>query len=107
LLYLQLLPRVAREYVTRLPHELLVFQSMLLGSAETLRVEDDYPITEREVFLDSRFPCMYFLENRYAGDPTNWWVPNRAGMEAMLRSAGLRIDARVGSEVYYCSPAGR
>jgi len=100
-------PLYALDKVARLPRERLVFQSMLRGSAETLRVEDDYPITEREVFLDSRFPCMYFLENRYAGDPTNWWVPNRAGMEAMLRSAGLRIDARVGSEVYYCSPAGR
>jgi hypothetical protein len=27
-------------------------------------------------------------------------------MEAMLRSAGLRIDAHPAREVYYCSPAG-
>ena len=33
---------------------------------------------------------MHFVEHRYAGDPTNWWVPNRACAEAMLRSAGLR-----------------
>jgi tRNA (mo5U34)-methyltransferase len=47
---------------------------------------------------------MYFVEHRYAGDPTNWWIPNRSGMEAMLRSSGLRIEGRAGSEVYFCSP---
>lgn len=97
-------PLYALDKVARLPRERLVFQSMLRGSSETIPVAPDYPITERAVFEDPRFPAMYFLENRYANDPTNWWVPNRAAMEAMLRSAGLRIDRRVGSEVYYCSP---
>ncbi|HET8657173.1 MAG TPA: TIGR04290 family methyltransferase [Longimicrobiaceae bacterium] len=99
-------PLYALDKVARLPREKLVFQSMLRGSTDTsLPIEADYPITEREIFDDSRFPAMYFLEHRYAGDPTNWWVPNQPGMEAMLRSAGLRIDGHVGSEVYFCSPA--
>lgn len=98
-------PLLALDKVARLPRERLVFQSMLRGSGETMPVEPDYPITETGIFEDPRFPAMYFLEGRYAGDPTNWWVANRAGMEAMLRSAGLRIDRRVGSEVYFCSPA--
>ncbi len=101
-------PLLALDKVARLPRERLVFQSMLRGSHDTsLEVAADYPIAEREIFADPRFPAMYFLENRYAGDSTNWWVPNSAGMEAMLRSAGLRIDRRVGWEVYYCSPAAR
>jgi tRNA (mo5U34)-methyltransferase len=98
-------PLYALEKVAKLPREKLVFQSMLRGSQETMPVASDYPITEREVFADPRFPCMYFVENRYAGDPTNWWVPNTAAMEAMLRSCDLRIDGKVGSEVYFCSPA--
>jgi tRNA (mo5U34)-methyltransferase len=100
-------PLYALDKVARLPRERLVFQSMLRGSVDTMPVLGDYPITEREVFEDPRFPCMYFLEHSYAGDPTNWWVPNRAAMEAMLRSAGLHVDERRGSEVFYCSPAAR
>jgi tRNA (mo5U34)-methyltransferase len=99
-------PLYALEKVAKLPRERLVFQSMQRGSQETIELRDDYPITERAIFEDARFPCMYFVERGYAGDPTNWWIPNRAGMEAMLRASGLRIDARVGSEVYVCSPAG-
>jgi tRNA (mo5U34)-methyltransferase len=97
-------PLYALEKVSGMVRERLVFQSMLRGSTEVFPPEADYPITERTVFLEDGFPAMYFIEHRYAGDPTNWWVPNRAGMEAMLRSTGLRIDARMGSEVYYCSP---
>jgi tRNA (mo5U34)-methyltransferase len=58
------------------------------------------------VFDDPSFPAMHFIEHRYAGDPTNWWVPNRAAMEAMLRSAGLTIEEYDGNEVFFCSPRG-
>lgn len=98
-------PLYALDKVARLPRERLVFQSMLRGSRGAPTLAPDYPITEREIFDDPRYPAMFFIEQRYAGDPTNWWVPNQAGMEAMLRSAGLRIDRCVGTEVYLCSPA--
>lgn len=97
-------PLYALDKVARLPREKLIFQSMLRGAAGTMPIEADYPITEREIFQDPRYPAMYFIEHSYAGDPTNWWAPNQAAMEAMLRSAGLRIDQHVGAEVYYCSP---
>lgn len=97
-------PLYALDKVARLPRKRLVFQSMLRGPTGSVALDSDYPITERGIFEDPRFPSMYFIERSYAGDPTNWWVPNQAGMEAMLRSAGLRIEQRVGSEVYYCSP---
>jgi tRNA (mo5U34)-methyltransferase len=45
---------------------------------------------------------MYFVEHEYAGDPTNWWIPNRACAEAMLRSAGFAIEAHPEEEVYLC-----
>ena len=98
-------PLLALDRVARLPREKLIFQSMIRGSPGSHPVEGDYPITEREIFNDPRFPAMYFLEHSYAGDPTNWWVPNEAAMEAMLRSAGLQIDAHPSGEVYFCSPA--
>jgi tRNA (mo5U34)-methyltransferase len=46
-----------------------------------------------------------FIEHHYAGDPTNWWVPNRACTAAMLRSAGFRIDANPEEEVFVCRAA--
>ena len=82
---------------------LLVFQSMLRGPAEVAAIAEDYPFEDRAVFDQPGYPLMYFVERSYAGDPTNWWVPNRAGMEAMLRSAGLRVEASPGDEVYFCT----
>jgi tRNA (mo5U34)-methyltransferase len=98
-------PLYALEKVARLVREGLVFQSMLRGPEQVFPAAHDYPIEERDVFLEPGFPAMYFIEGRYAGDPTNWWIPNRAGMEAMLRCSGLKIDRRVGSELFFCSPA--
>jgi tRNA (mo5U34)-methyltransferase len=45
---------------------------------------------------------MYFIEKRYAGDPTNWWIPNRAGVEAMLRSAGFQILEHPENDIFVC-----
>jgi tRNA (mo5U34)-methyltransferase len=40
------------------------------------------------------------MEERYANDPTNWFIPNKAAVEAMLRSAGFVIHANPEWEVY-------
>jgi tRNA (mo5U34)-methyltransferase len=82
--------------------DLLVFQSMLRGSRYVTPVEPDYPFSEREVFDSPGFPRMHFIESCYSGDPTNWWIPNRACAEAMLRSAGFEILAHPEAEVYLC-----
>jgi tRNA (mo5U34)-methyltransferase len=84
---------------------LLVFQSMLRGSLEPSRVAPDYDFTDSQAFRDWSFPRMYFIEDRYAADPTNWWIPNRAGAEAMLRSAGFTITDSPEQEVFVCVPA--
>ncbi len=47
---------------------------------------------------------MYFIENSYANDPTNWWIPNRAAAEAMLRSSGLEILDHPEPETWICTP---
>jgi tRNA (mo5U34)-methyltransferase len=98
-------PLLALDRVARLPRRRLIFQTMIRGAAGTVPCADDYPITEDRVFEDPRMPAMYFIEHRYAGDSTNWWIPNESGMEAMLRSAGLRIDGHPAREVYFCSRA--
>jgi tRNA (mo5U34)-methyltransferase len=87
------------EHVAR---DLFVFQSMQRGSTEVARVERDYPFSETQLFDDPSYPKLHFIEHRYANDPTNWWVPNRACVEAMLRSAGFRIEAHPEEEVFIC-----
>lgn len=80
----------------------LLFQSMLRGARELAPVEPDYPFDETAIFERPGYPAMYFVEQRYAGDWTNWWIPNRAAVEAMLRSAGFVVEIRAEDEVYLC-----
>jgi tRNA (mo5U34)-methyltransferase len=82
--------------------DMLIFQSMQRGSKDIVEVADDYPITETGIFDRPDYPKLHFIENRYAHDPTNWFVPNRAAAEAMLRSAGFVIEAHPEEEVYIC-----
>jgi tRNA (mo5U34)-methyltransferase len=98
-------PLYALEKVAPLVGRRLLFQTMERGSWEVGAFADDYPITERDVFFDDRFPRLYFIEGAYAGDRTNWWIPNPACTQAMLRSVGLRIVDRPCHEVYVCEPA--
>jgi tRNA (mo5U34)-methyltransferase len=62
----------------------------------------DYDFSETAVFDQPAYPKMHFVEQNYCGDPTNWWLPNRACTEAMLRSAGFAILEHPEEEVYLC-----
>ena len=82
----------------------LVFQTMIRGSEDVREWQDDYHFWDKKIFNDPRFPTMFFIEHRYANDPTNWWVPNRAAAEAMLRSSGMKIVEHPESETWICVP---
>ena len=87
------------DHVTK---DLLVFQSMQRGSKSVLPVEDNYPFWQTDIFDRDDFPRMHFVEHHYSGDCTNWWIPNRACVEAMLRSSGFDIADHPEEEVYIC-----
>jgi len=80
----------------------LVFQSMLRGSDRVDPLNEDYPFEETSIFDSPDFPKMHFIEQSYSHDPTNWWIPNRACAEAMLRSSGFEIVNRPEEEIYIC-----
>ena len=82
--------------------DLMLFQSMQRGSADVEPLEPDYPIKETKVFDRPGFPKMHFVEHRYSHDDSNWWIPNRACVEAMLRDSGFEIGERAEDEVYLC-----
>ena len=50
------------------------------------------------------FPRLAFVEAQYNEDSTNWWMPNRTGMAAMVRSAGLRIMDRPHPQIIVAVP---
>jgi tRNA (mo5U34)-methyltransferase len=82
--------------------DMLIFQAMQRGSKDVADIAEDYPFTETGIFDRPDFPKLHFIERRYAHDPTNWFVPNRAAAEAMLRSSGFTIEAHPEEEVYIC-----
>ncbi|TFZ04333.1 TIGR04290 family methyltransferase [Ramlibacter rhizophilus] len=97
-------PLLALDLLARRTRRLLMFQTLTLPGEEVHADTQDHPITEREPLLAPGWPKMAFVEHRFAGDPTNWWVANHAACEAMLRSAGLRVLARPAGEIYLCEP---
>jgi tRNA (mo5U34)-methyltransferase len=91
-----------REHVAR---DLLLFQSMQRGSNEVAEVQANYSFWQTDVFDQPGWPKMHFIEHEYADDWTNWWAPNRAAVEAMLRSAGFEILDHPEEEVFLCRAA--
>jgi tRNA (mo5U34)-methyltransferase len=90
---------ILRQHVTK---DWLVFQSMLRGSRSSLNLDEDYPFSETGMFDHPGFPKMHFVEQSYSQDPTNWWIPNRACAEAVLRSSGFKIVDAPEPEVFIC-----
>jgi tRNA (mo5U34)-methyltransferase len=82
----------------------LIFQTMVRGSEQAKSYEKNYHFWNKEIFSQPQFPQMYFIENSYADDPTNWWIPNASACEGMLRSSGLEITAHPESETWVCEP---
>ena len=90
--------------------DLMIFQTLQRGSRELMDVPHDHPFYEEgsqepPAYFDApEYPKLHFVEHQYAHDWTNWWIPNRACTEAMLRSAGFRIENAVIDEdgVYVC-----
>jgi tRNA (mo5U34)-methyltransferase len=83
-------------------HDLLVFQALQRGSDEVEPLAADYPFAETAIFERPGFPRLHFIEHAYAGDPTNWWIPNRACSAALLRSAGFEVLSHPEPEVFIC-----
>ncbi len=82
--------------------DLLLFQSMQRGSRDVAELKENYDFNEPAPFDEAGYPKLHFIERRYSHDQTNWWVPNRACTEAMLRSAGFAIESQPEEEVYVC-----
>jgi tRNA (mo5U34)-methyltransferase len=100
-------PLLVLDLLAQRTRRLLMFQTLTMPGDSVYRRTADHPIEERTPLLESGWPKVAFIEHKFAGDPTNWWIANRAAVEAMLRSSGLRVVARPGDEMYLCEPDPR
>lgn len=98
-------PMLGLDIVAEKVRRQMVFQTLTMPGRsvfdETARPRD---VMDRVDFLESGWPKLAFLEHAFAGDETNWWAPNHAAVEAMLRSSGLCVSARPDDEIYLCEP---
>ncbi len=91
--------------------DLMLFQTMQQGSQDVVEVPEDHPfhvpgtIRPPAYFDDPGYPKLHFIEKSFAHDWTNWWAPNAACSQAMLRAAGFSIEAQPEPEVYLCRVA--
>jgi len=91
--------------------DMLLFQTMQQGSDAVFPVPQDHPFfmpgtTAPPAYFDEPgYPKMHFIEREFAHDWTNWWAPNAAGSQAMLRAAGFTIEANPEADVYLCRTA--
>jgi tRNA (mo5U34)-methyltransferase len=82
---------------------LLLFQSLQGGTKGMFKPEPDYEFFSGLTEFDRpEWPRLHFIEQRYAGDPTNWWVPNEAASAGMLRAAGFDIIEHPETDVFLC-----
>jgi tRNA (mo5U34)-methyltransferase len=99
-------PLLALDVVAEKAGGTLVLQTLTMPGEESPGTPDDIEIGERRRLLGPGWPRAAFIEHSLAGDPTNWWAADRACVEAMARSAGLRIVERPAHEVWICEPEG-
>ena len=92
-------PLLALDIVAEKVDELLILQTLTMPGEEAIAPPEDLRLDERGRMLEPGWPKMAFIERRLEDDPTNWWAPNRACVEAMLRSAGLEPVGSPGHEI--------
>jgi tRNA (mo5U34)-methyltransferase len=99
-------PLLALDAVAQRVTQLVVLQTLTMPGEERLSTPRNLPLEERERLLESGWPSVAFLEHELAEDATNWWAPNAAAVEAMVRSAGLRILSQPGEDTWLCAAGG-
>ena len=85
--------------------DMMLFQTLTRGPDTVAAPAEDYDFSDDAHFQQPDWPRMAFIERKWAHDWTNWWVPNRAGVEAMLRASGFATLAGPADEVYLCRAA--
>jgi len=67
--------------------------------------KENYTKEEQNTLINSLdFPRMMFLEKKFNNNLSTWWVSNQAVVISFLRSARLKIIAKLEKGIYVCEP---
>jgi tRNA (mo5U34)-methyltransferase len=97
-------PLLGLDIVTQKVKRLMVFQSLSIPGNDAADMTEIKDVNHCEPLRQVGWPHMAFIEHKLANDRTNWWVPNLNGIEAMLRSSGMRVTERLPQELFVCAP---
>ena len=100
-------PLLALDVVRGVTDGRMILQTLTMPGEEALTPPESIGLDEREAMCEPGWPTMAFIECQLEEDPTNWWAPNHACVEALVRAAGFRVVARPGHEIYLCEPEPR
>jgi tRNA (mo5U34)-methyltransferase len=87
--------------------DMMLFQCLQRGAESIPDLQENYDFSEQAIFDQPDYPKLFFVEERYSSDPTNWFLPNKPAMEAMLRSSGFVIRENPDPEVYLLGRGAR
>lgn len=98
-------PLLGLDIVRDITRRMMVFQTLETPSAA--QAERTWEVGFDEVgALDAEgWPRLSFVEHTFEQDPTNWWVANREGVLALLRSAGFDVVNAEGAPFFVCEPS--
>lgn len=96
-------PLLALDCLARLKPALLIFQTLTYGDPQATVDTRGAAFQDRYRLEAPGWPKMAFIETDFAGDLTNWWIPNRACVLAMLSSASFRVLQEPGEEMFLCT----
>ncbi len=94
-------PLLVLDRLAELTRREMYFQTVIRETPGVETPEITENLTDLELLGNPGFPSLHFIENRLAGALNNWFVCNRSGIEAVLRSAGFRV-IRSRGDVYVC-----
>jgi tRNA (mo5U34)-methyltransferase len=97
-------PLLALDILRQVTLRKLVLQTMTMPGEAVSTPPDSIALDQRVLLTRRGWPHLAFIERALENDPTNWWAPNHACVEAMVRSAGFTISAHPGHEIYLCEP---
>jgi tRNA (mo5U34)-methyltransferase len=102
-------PLLALDVLAGVCERWMIFQSLTIASVTSRPPHccpEDLDLYDQAPLSDPDWPRLAFIENRLASDPSNWWVPNEAGVFALLRSAGFAVRRNLAPETWLCERTG-
>jgi tRNA (mo5U34)-methyltransferase len=97
-------PLLALDILRGVTQGRMILQTLTMPGDEVSPAPESIKLGERALLRQPGWPAMGFIERCLEGDPTNWWAPNHACVQALVRAAGFTVIARPGHEIYLCEP---